>query len=180
LADHCNSWLKVIEERRGIETFRPQATLATTLSVEMPKGTSLPALNSGKEGVYKVFLFEFRTLDVCLESACRCLESEVCGLLLSVVHYCINYILLLVCFLFFVLLIDSAHFTGFPLICMAVKSCHLLLVNWLTISTPECIQGCPSFPMNSSSFSLLFIYYSDCSLYKLLVVAIIVNFISKL
>lgn len=29
----------------------------------------------------KVLPFEFRALEACLESACRCLESEVCSLL---------------------------------------------------------------------------------------------------
>ena len=28
----------------------------------------------------KVLPFEFRAIEACLESACRCLESEVCGL----------------------------------------------------------------------------------------------------
>jgi magnesium transporter len=28
----------------------------------------------------KVLPFEFKALEACLESACRCLESEVCGL----------------------------------------------------------------------------------------------------
>lgn len=42
---------------------------------EMKDGSPGPKLNEPKYG--RVLPFEFRVLEVCLESACRCLESEV-------------------------------------------------------------------------------------------------------
>jgi hypothetical protein len=36
-------------------------------------------LTAAKDGNTKVLPFEFRALEVCLESACRSLEEEVCA-----------------------------------------------------------------------------------------------------
>lgn len=71
--------------RRGISVPGPQVTFSYASSGEIPRGSSKPALNLCKEGITKVLPFEFRALEVCLESACRCLESEVCGLLLKII-----------------------------------------------------------------------------------------------
>ncbi|KAK1301197.1 Magnesium transporter MRS2-F [Acorus calamus] len=43
---------------------------------EMQEGSPRPTLDLPKPGSTKVLPFEFRALEVCLESACRCLESE--------------------------------------------------------------------------------------------------------
>ncbi|XP_062207809.1 magnesium transporter MRS2-F isoform X2 [Phragmites australis] len=43
---------------------------------EMTSSSSMPALTAAKDGNTKVLPFEFRALEVCLESACRCLEEE--------------------------------------------------------------------------------------------------------
>ncbi|KAL6840007.1 hypothetical protein ACP4OV_029817 [Aristida adscensionis] len=42
----------------------------------MTSSSSMPALTAAKDGNAKVLPFEFRALEVCLESACRCLEEE--------------------------------------------------------------------------------------------------------
>lgn len=47
----------------------------------LPVGSPRPGLDVTSDGRVKVVPFEFRALEVCLESACRCLESEVCILL---------------------------------------------------------------------------------------------------
>ncbi|WOL16057.1 hypothetical protein Cni_G24839 [Canna indica] len=43
---------------------------------DLPEGSPRPAFDVGSDGRIKVVPFEFRALEVCLESACRCLESE--------------------------------------------------------------------------------------------------------
>nr|CAD1817990.1 unnamed protein product [Ananas comosus var. bracteatus] len=48
----------------------------STLPGEVPKSSSLPSLIVHKSGSTKILPFEFRALEVCLESACRRLESE--------------------------------------------------------------------------------------------------------
>ncbi|KAJ0988479.1 hypothetical protein J5N97_006835 [Dioscorea zingiberensis] len=53
-----------------------QYEASTTGHVEMAEGSPRPPLDLCKNGVTKVLPFEFRALEVCLESACRCLESE--------------------------------------------------------------------------------------------------------
>jgi hypothetical protein len=45
---------------------------------EMTHSSSVPTLTAMKDGSTKVLPFEFRALEVCLESACRSLEEEVC------------------------------------------------------------------------------------------------------
>ena len=45
----------------------------------MTCSSSMPTLSAAKDGNTKVLPFEFRALEVCLESACRCLEEEVCS-----------------------------------------------------------------------------------------------------
>ncbi|TVU36103.1 hypothetical protein EJB05_18019, partial [Eragrostis curvula] len=42
----------------------------------MTSSSSMPTLTAAKDGNTKVLPFEFRALEVCLESACRCLEEE--------------------------------------------------------------------------------------------------------
>lgn len=49
----------------------------STLLGEVPKSSSLPSLIVHKSGSTKILPFEFRALEVCLESACKRLESEV-------------------------------------------------------------------------------------------------------
>ncbi|KAJ6852890.1 magnesium transporter MRS2-F-like [Iris pallida] len=51
-----------------------------SLSGEMHEGSPGTPLNAGKDGGAKVLPFEFRALEVCLESACKCLESETLAL----------------------------------------------------------------------------------------------------
>ncbi|AQK98847.1 magnesium transporter8 [Zea mays] len=46
---------------------------------EMTSSSSMPNLAVAKDGNTKVLPFEFRALEVCLESACRSLEEEVCA-----------------------------------------------------------------------------------------------------
>ncbi|KAM0947388.1 putative magnesium transporter MRS2 [Dioscorea sansibarensis] len=61
----------------GQQSGSPKQYLAsTTGNVEMAEGRPRPPLDLCKNGVTKVLPFEFRALEVCLESACRCLESE--------------------------------------------------------------------------------------------------------
>ncbi|RRT66812.1 hypothetical protein B296_00033877 [Ensete ventricosum] len=49
--------------------------------IDVPEGSPSPEkLDVTNDGSTKVAPFEFRVLEVCLESACRCLESEVCFL----------------------------------------------------------------------------------------------------
>uniref|UniRef100_A0A804QNA3 Uncharacterized protein n=1 Tax=Zea mays TaxID=4577 RepID=A0A804QNA3_MAIZE len=43
---------------------------------EMTSSSSMPNLAVAKDGNTKVLPFEFRALEVCLESACRSLEEE--------------------------------------------------------------------------------------------------------
>ncbi|ONK71000.1 uncharacterized protein A4U43_C04F3690 [Asparagus officinalis] len=62
--------------RQGTGITRPHATFPNVPSGEIPEGSSAPASSSRKDGAAKVLPFEFRALEVCLESACRCLESE--------------------------------------------------------------------------------------------------------
>jgi hypothetical protein len=45
----------------------------------MTSSSSMPTLTAAKDGNTKVLPFEFRALEVCLESACRSLEEEVCA-----------------------------------------------------------------------------------------------------
>jgi hypothetical protein len=45
----------------------------------MTSSSSMPMLTVAKDGNTKVLPFEFRALEVCLESACRSLEEEVCA-----------------------------------------------------------------------------------------------------
>ncbi|RWW88869.1 hypothetical protein BHE74_00002235 [Ensete ventricosum] len=47
---------------------------------DLPEGSHSPGLDVNGDGSTKVLPFEFRALEVCLESTCRCLESEVCFL----------------------------------------------------------------------------------------------------
>jgi len=55
-----------------------EMTKKTTAVVpEMTSSTSMPNLAIAKDGNTKVLPFEFRALEVCLESACRSLEEEV-------------------------------------------------------------------------------------------------------
>ncbi|PVH37642.1 hypothetical protein PAHAL_5G050100 [Panicum hallii] len=49
---------------------------STTVVPEMTSSTSMPDLAAAKDGNAKVLPFEFRALEVCLESACRSLEEE--------------------------------------------------------------------------------------------------------
>ncbi|KAG2593697.1 hypothetical protein PVAP13_5NG012577 [Panicum virgatum] len=49
---------------------------STTVVPEMTSSTSMPNLAAAKDGNAKVLPFEFRALEVCLESACRSLEEE--------------------------------------------------------------------------------------------------------
>uniref|UniRef100_M8AXT2 glucan endo-1,3-beta-D-glucosidase n=1 Tax=Aegilops tauschii TaxID=37682 RepID=M8AXT2_AEGTA len=51
---------------------------------EMTHSSSVPTLTAMKDGSTKVLPFEFRALEVCLESACRSLEEEIAGIMLSV------------------------------------------------------------------------------------------------
>ncbi|OAY83884.1 Magnesium transporter MRS2-F [Ananas comosus] len=46
------------------------------LTVETPEGNDTPTIGIHKDGSKHVLPFEFRVLEVCLESACRCLEAE--------------------------------------------------------------------------------------------------------
>ncbi|XXG62933.1 hypothetical protein AAC387_Pa05g1218 [Persea americana] len=60
-----------------------QFPVGSELSVAIPEmkdGSPRPKLNEPKYGSPRVLPFEFRVLEVCLESACRCLESETCML----------------------------------------------------------------------------------------------------
>ncbi|KAK1263943.1 Magnesium transporter MRS2-F [Acorus gramineus] len=50
--------------------------LSNDMDHEMQEGSPGPTLDLPKPGSTKVLPFEFRALEVCLESACRCLESE--------------------------------------------------------------------------------------------------------
>lgn len=43
----------------------------------MTHSSSMPMLATVKDGSTKILPFEFRALEVCLESACRSLEEEV-------------------------------------------------------------------------------------------------------
>jgi len=54
-----------------------EAAAKVNLSGEVQKGSPGSPLDVGKDGGAKVLPFEFRALEVCLESACKCLESEV-------------------------------------------------------------------------------------------------------
>jgi len=55
-----------------------EMTKKTTAVVpEMTSSSSMPNLAIAKDGNTKVLPFEFRALEVCLESACRSLEEEV-------------------------------------------------------------------------------------------------------
>ena len=57
-----------------------EMTKKTTAVVpEMTSSSSMPNLAIAKDGNTKVLPFEFRVLEVCLESACRSLEEEVCA-----------------------------------------------------------------------------------------------------
>lgn len=78
------NWMKAIVSSPnqsgvgGQQSGSPKQYLAsTTGNVEMAEGSPRPPLDLCKNGVTKVLPFEFRALEVCLESACRCLESEV-------------------------------------------------------------------------------------------------------
>nr|CAD1838742.1 unnamed protein product [Ananas comosus var. bracteatus] len=44
--------------------------------LETPEGNDTPTIGIHKDGSKHVLPFEFRVLEVCLESACRCLEAE--------------------------------------------------------------------------------------------------------
>lgn len=57
-----------------------EMTKKTTAVVpEMSNSSSMPNLAVANDGNTKVLPFEFRALEVCLESACRSLEEEVCA-----------------------------------------------------------------------------------------------------
>ncbi|KAJ8504048.1 hypothetical protein OPV22_004934 [Ensete ventricosum] len=47
---------------------------------DLPEGSHSPGLDVNGDGSTKVLPFEFRALEVCLESTCRCLESETLAL----------------------------------------------------------------------------------------------------
>ncbi|CAL9070064.1 unnamed protein product [Musa banksii] len=51
-----------------------------SLSGDVSQGSPSPELDVTNDGSTKVAPFEFRVLEVCLESACRCLESETLAL----------------------------------------------------------------------------------------------------
>ncbi|KAG0488027.1 hypothetical protein HPP92_006838 [Vanilla planifolia] len=53
-----------------------EQTAKTVQSGETPTRSPRPALDAYNNGVVKVVPFEFRALEVCLESACRIIESE--------------------------------------------------------------------------------------------------------
>ncbi|OEL31043.1 Magnesium transporter MRS2-F [Dichanthelium oligosanthes] len=52
---------------------------STSVVPEMTSSSSMPNLAAAKDGNAKILPFEFRALEVCLESACRSLEEEVCA-----------------------------------------------------------------------------------------------------
>lgn len=56
-----------------------EMTNKSTVVPEMTSNSSMPNLAAAKDGNTKVLPFEFRALEVCLESACRSLEEEVCA-----------------------------------------------------------------------------------------------------
>jgi magnesium transporter len=57
-----------------------EMTKSASVVPEMTSSSSMPNLAAAaKDGNTKVLPFEFRALEVCLESACRSLEEEVCA-----------------------------------------------------------------------------------------------------
>jgi len=82
---------------------------STTVVPEMTSSTSMPNLAAAKDGNAKVLPFEFRALEVCLESACRSLEEEVCAciwIFLSGYLSSIEFIFLTSCTLCFSMLLS--------------------------------------------------------------------------
>ena len=96
---------------------------STTVVPEMTSSTSMPNLAAAKDGNAKVLPFEFRALEVCLESACRSLEEEVCAciwIFLSGYLSSIEFIFLTSCILCFSMLLSIA---------LAVQELYFFLVH---------------------------------------------------
>ena len=108
---------------------------STTVVPEMTSSTSMPNLAAAKDGNAKVLPFEFRALEVCLESACRSLEEEVCAciwIFLSGYLSSIEFIFLTSCTLCFSMLLSIA---------LAVQELYFffLFIEYWIISSDMCI-----------------------------------------
>lgn len=62
-----------VASRHGVDASKQNGSPVSGL----PEGSPELGLDVPVDGRINVVPFEFRALEVCLESACRCLESEV-------------------------------------------------------------------------------------------------------
>lgn len=69
----------------------PSYNSADGKNIEIKDESANSTMNSIVAAGPKALPFEFRALEVCLESACRCLESEVCSLSIICFWHCSKY-----------------------------------------------------------------------------------------